>query len=253
MQGGEIGMNSIAKGILCSIAVIFIVFTMTSCTGEKAPTREPSKPSAEPSRRVEEPPKSIEEPNRTIAAKVNGVAIPMNDLAQEMNAIAPQYIKPGQKKDPKTDEIIRKEALDRLIYRELAVQAAKREGMKAPAGAVAEELKRLKAEMKTEDAFRQKLMKSGITEEELKGRIGKNILVGMITEKEIFGKVTVDLDEARKVYAKRGNSFRGPSGPMTFEQARPLIEMELKTAAVQKREDEWIGELKKTARIEIAP
>ena len=246
-------MKSIAKGILCSIAFISLGFSMASCTGEKAPTKEPSNRSAEPPRKVEEPPKSIEEPNKTNAAKVNDVAIPMNDLLQEMNAIAPQHIKPGQKRDPKTDEKIRNEALDRLIYRELAVQEAKKQGMKAPAGAVAEEMKRIKAEMKTEDAFRQKLMKSGITEEELKGRIGRNLLVGMIAEKEIFGKATVDLGEARKIYEKKGKSYRGPSGPMTFEEARPLIEMELKTAAVQKREDEWVAALKKAARIEIAP
>jgi len=246
-------MKPIAKGILCSVAVIFLGFSMSSCTGEKAPTKEVSTPSSEPSRGTGDPRKNIEEPDKAIAATVNGVAISRPDLLGEMNAIAPLYIQPGEKRDPKTDEKIRKEALDRLIYRELAVQEAKRQGMKAPAGAVAEELKRIKAERKTEEAFRQNLAKSGITEEDLKRRIERGILVEMITEKEIFGKVTVDLGEARKVYDKRMESYKDPSRPMTFEEARPLIERELKTAAVQKREDEWIGALKKAARIEIAP
>jgi len=246
-------MKSIAKGILCSIAVISLGFPIASCTGEKAPNQEAASPSPEPSRIPGESPKSVAEPKMTIAAKVNGVPIPTIDLVQEMNTIAPQYIRPGQRRDPKTDEKIRKEALDLLVYRELAVQAAKREGMKAPEGAVAEELKRIKTEMKTEEAFRQNLAKSGITEEDLKRRIERGILVEMITEKEIFGKVTVDLDEAKKVYAKKKNYYKGPSGPLSFEEARPLIERELKTAAVQKREDEWIGALKKSAKIEITP
>jgi hypothetical protein len=169
-----------------------------------------------------------------------------------MNAIAPQYVKPGQKRDPKTDEKIRKEALDRLIWRELAVQEAKKQGMKAPADAVTEELKRIKADMKSEDAFRENLAKAGITEEDLRRQIERNLLVEMITEKEIFGKATVDLDEAKKVYEGKRKRYLGPSGPMTFEEARPLIESELKTAAIQKREDEWVESLKKGARIEIA-
>lgn len=246
-------MKSFAKGILCFLAVISLGFPIISCTGEKAPNKEPSNRSAEPSRGVGEPPKGIQGPNKAIAAKVNGIPIPMNDLVKEMNTIAPRYLRPGQTPDLKTDEKIRKEALDRLIYRELAVQAAKREGMKAPAGAVAEELKRIKAEMKTEEAFRQNLVTSGITEEELKERIERNMLVEMISEKEIFGKATVDLGEARKIYEKKKGSIKGPSGPLSFEEARPSIEMELKTAAVQKREDEWVASLKKAARIEIAP
>ena len=246
-------MKSFVKGILCAVAVIFYCFQLTSCTGEKAPNEEPSKPSSEPSKVLGEHRKSIEESKKTIAAKVNGVPISRFDLVEEMNAIAPQYMKPGQKRDIKTDEKIRKEALDRLIFRELAVQSAKKEGMKAPADAVAEELKRIKAEMKTEDAFRQNLMKSGITEEELSKRIERNLLLERITEKEVFGKVTVDPAEADKIYAKRKKSFKGPSGPMSLEEARPLIENELKTAAVQKREDEWVEELRKGARIEIAP
>jgi len=170
-----------------------------------------------------------------------------------MNAIAPQYIKPGQKRDPKTDEKVRKEALNRLIDRELAVQAAKKQGLKAPAEAVAEELKRIKEEMKTEDAYRKNLATSGITEEDLKMRIERNLLVEMITEKEVFGKAVVDPEEARKVYEKKYASRKGPSRPMTFEEARPLIDKELMTAAVQKREDEWVREMRKGAKIEIAP
>ena len=228
-------MKSLAKCIACFIAVIPIALQLISCSGEKAPGKEAPGTSSEPSMGTGEPRKSIDEPKKAVAAKVNGVAISRFDLLGEMNAIAPQYIQPGRKKDPATDEKIRKEALDRLIYRELAVQAAKKEGMKAPAGAVAEELKRIRAEMKTEEAFRQNLVKSGITEEELKGRIERNVLVDMITEKEIFGKVTVDLDEARKIHEQRRKSYKGPGRPMTFEEARPLIEKELMAAADRTR------------------
>jgi len=241
------------KRIGCSIAAISIGFALISCNGGKAPDKGPPAPPPQPSGIAEENRKSVEGPKKRIAARVNGVPLPTRDLVEEMNAIAPQYIGPGRKRTPEIDEKIRKEALDRLVYRELAVQQARREGMKADPGAVAEEMKRIRAEMKTEDAFRQNLAKSGITEEELKARIERSLLVEMITEKEIFGKVIVDPEEALKVYEKRKKSYKGPSRPMTFQEARPLIDKELMTAAVQKREDEWIRELKKGARIETAP
>jgi hypothetical protein len=243
--GRRKGMNSFSKGIVCFIAVLFSGVALISCKGDTAQKKEPPNRTAESSRIAEEQRKRSEESQKTNVAKVNGIPISSADLVAEMNAIAPQYLKPGQKRDPKIDEKIRKEALDRLIWRELAVQEAKKQGMKVPAEAVAEELKRIKAEMKTEEAFRQNLAKSGITEEDLKRQIERNILVEMITEKEIFGKATVDLEEAKRIYEKRKASFKGPSRPMTFEEARPLIENELKTAAVQKREDEWVAALKK--------
>ena len=246
-------MNSSLRRILRFIIVISLGFALVSCTRDKSAEKEPPNRASESPKVVEEQQKRIEEAKRTVVAKVNGIPISMHEFIEEMNAIAPQYIKPGQKRNPKTDEKIRKEALDRLIWRELAVQEAKKVGMKAPEGAVAEELKRIKEDMKSEEAFRQNLSKSGITEEDLKRRVERTLLVEMITEKEIFGKLTVDLDEAKKVYEKKKGAFKGPSGPMTFEEARPLIENELRTAAVHKREDEWVGALKKAARIEIAP
>jgi len=244
-------LKSFAKGIICFVAILVIGFTLISCKGDTAKKKEPSNRTPESSRIAEEHQKRVEESKKTIAATVNGVPISSADLVAEMNAIAPQYLKPGQKRDPKTDEKIRKEALNRLIWRELAVQQAKKEGMKAPAEAVAEEMKRIKGEEKTEEAFRQRLAKTGMTEEELRGRIERNLLVEMITEKEVFGKAVVDPEEARKVYEKKYASRKGPSRPMTFEEAQPLIEKELMIAAVQKREDEWVRKMRKGAKIEL--
>ncbi len=169
-----------------------------------------------------------------------------------MNEIVSQYIKPGQKKDPGIDEKVRKEALDRLIYRELAVQEAKRQGIQPPSGAVDEQLKKFKAALKTEDAYRQKLKDSGLSEDDLRKQIARNILVEMINEKEIFDKVKVDPMLVKKTYAKEKASYKGPSGAqMSFDEARPIIEEKLMKPLVQKREDEWVEGLEKTAKIEI--
>ncbi len=196
--------------------------------------------------------KGMEESKKSTAAVVNGVNITMYDLVKEMNEIGPKYIRPGQTKDPQTDKKVKNEALDRLIYRELAVQEAIRQGMQPPSGAVDDRLKKFKAALKTEDSYREKLKSFGMTEEDLKKQVSRNILVDMITEKEIFDKVKIDPNLVKKTYSKEKTSYKTPSGaPMSFEEARPYIEEKLMRPLVQKREDEWVEGLKKAARIEI--
>ncbi len=233
------------------IVLVAIELTAASCNRDKVAGKGTTDSAPGQAKMLEEREKSLEKLKNTTVAKVNGVGISAYELVKEINAIAPQHVKPGQESNEKVVEKLNKEALDRLIYRELAVQEATRQGMKVPPEVVADELKRAKAELKSEDAYKENLLKSGITEEELKKRLERNLLIDMITEKEIFNKVTVDPAEAKKTYAREKKSFKGPSGQMSFEEARPAIEKELMTAAVNKREDKWVEELKKAARIEV--
>ncbi len=249
-DGGEMNRTSrrmVALTIVCALALAGV-----SCKGDKASSKGTANMTPEQAKAVESYKKSIEDSKKAIVAKVNGVNITMRDLIEEMNTIAPQYIKSGQERNTKVDEKVRKDALDRLIYRELAVQEATRQGIKVPTEAIADRLKKLKTGLKSEDAYRENLARSGLTEDELKKQFERNILVDMITEKEIFGKVAIDPQQVKKTYVKKKASYKGPSGQqMSLEEARPFIERELMTPAVHKREDEWVEGLKKAAKIEI--
>jgi hypothetical protein len=246
-MGLEINIRSIIP-----VSILMLSLALLSCGKEKQAEKEKLSPPPGHAKAIESYKKSVEESKKVVVAKVNGVEITTHDLINEMNVVAPQYIKPGQKKDPQVDEKVKKEALDRLVYRELAVQEAVRQGMKVAPEKIGDSLKRIKADLKSEDAFRQKLMISGITEEGLKKQIERDLLVGMITEKEIFGKIAIDQKQVEKTYAKKKDSYKGVSGnPMSLEEARPLIEQELMAPAVAKREYEWVEGLKKSARIEI--
>lgn len=239
------------KMTMTVIAIVLAGLAVISCNRDKTAQKGPANLPPEHSKMIEAYKKSVQESIATVVAKVNGADITARDLVSEMNAIAPQHIKPGQKRDPQTDQKVRKEALDRLIYRELAVQEAVRQGMRVPPEKIEDTLKKIKAGLKSEDAFRENLAKSGLTEEDLKKQIERNILVEMITEREIFNRVQIDPQLVKKTYARDKSSYRGPSGQMSFEEARPLIEEKLMTSAVQKREDEWVGQLKKAARITV--
>ncbi len=246
------------KGISLRIFTLTMLFAFAlagiSCNRQKSANKVPALTPEQAKQHemlLEERKKSIEDSKRNTAVKVNGVAITMYDLINEMNEIAPQYVKPGDKKDPQVDAKVRKAAMDRLIYRELAVQEAVRQGMKVGPEEVALALKKVKENLKTEDAYREKLKETGLTEEELKKELERNLLIDMITEKEIFAKVKVDPNQVKKVYARDKASYKGPSGQMSFEEARPIIEQKLMTPLVQKREDEWVNGLTKAAKIDI--
>ena len=245
-------MKAFAKVMICFIILGTLGFTLISCSKDKTPAKEAVKATPEQTKIVEDYRKSLSDAKKNIVATVNNVNITSYDLVSEMNVVGQQYIKPGQKKDPKVDEKVRKEALDRLIYRELAIQEARRQGMQPPPGAVENELKRMKAALKTEDAYRQNIANSGLTEEDLKKQLEINILIDMITGREIFDKVKVDPKLVKKTYEKEKDSYKGPSGQMmSFEEARPIIEEKLMRPLVQKREDAWVAELKKAAKIDI--
>jgi SurA-like N-terminal domain len=243
-------MKTYAKtwGLLILFA---LVLAAVSCNRNKAEKGTATLP-PEHAKAVEAYNKSIEESKKIIAAKVNGAGITMNDLVREMNSIAKEVTKPGQKRDPHLDKKVRKEALDRLIYRELAVQEAVRQGMNVPPQVVSEEMQKARTRFKTEDDFRASLAEQGITEEELRKLTERGLLVDMITEKEIFDRVKVDPALVKKTYEKEKASYKSPAGKqLSFEEARPIIEQKLMTPLVQKREDAWLDSLKKAAKIEI--
>jgi len=71
-----------------------------------------------------------------VIAKVNGADLTMFDLVREMNAIAPKYIRKGESASPEITSKVKKKALNNLIFKELAVQEAIKEGMKVKPEAV---------------------------------------------------------------------------------------------------------------------
>ncbi len=252
MEGGW--MKAVEKTFILVI-ICAVALSGMSCSRQNSPDKATNKAlTQENAKTAESYKESMVEAKKTVIASVNGANISLLDLRKEINTIRPQYVRPGQRTDPKADAQMKKDALDRLIYRELAVQEAGRRGMKVAPEMVEKELKKLKAGLKTEEAYRAQLSKSGLTEEELKQQIAKGLLIDMITQKEVDSKVKVTESQMKKSYEEHKSHFKDQAGKqMTFEKARPFIEQKLKEEAISAREDKWIREMKKTARIEIMP
>src|ERR1700690_2803571 len=125
-------MKNLYFTIMAVILIAVISLTGSSCKKEQKAAAPP--PTPEQKAKIEgvkkEVKKNAEAAKTVTVAQVNGVDITMLDLIGEMNAIAQrEEPKGGGKKTPASMEKDKKEALDNLIFRELAIQESIKQGI----------------------------------------------------------------------------------------------------------------------------
>lgn len=238
------------KSTITAIIMVFLVpQLMLSACKKSETTSGKSSPEAHQKEMVN---KSFEESKKVAAAKVNGEAITVFTLLREMNAIAPQYVAAGTQRTPAVDEKIRTDALNTLIFQELAVQEARKRGMKVNPEIIDREMENIKAKIGPGDAFQEFLAKNGLTEKELRKTIEQDALFEMIAAQEIDAKITITDAALREHYKKEKARMKDPAHRnLTFEESRGMLEQNARTEAAEKRMREWEKELKKNARIEL--
>jgi hypothetical protein len=247
-------MNKGTKTVIIMVALLLQV-ALVSC--KKADTtgkgRSQMTPDTAQEHVMTQIKRSMEESKKVAAAKVNGETITMFTLLREMNIIGPQYLKPGQERTPELDAKVRKDALNILVFQELAMQEAKKRGMTVKPDLIDNAIKKIKADAKTGDAYQKYLADQSLTENELRKSIEENILFELIATQEIDAKIKVSDQELKKRYAKQKAELKKDAahGKMTFEQAKAMLEQRIRDEAGEKRMREWEKELKKTAKIEI--
>jgi hypothetical protein len=169
-----------------------------------------------------------------------------------MNALAPQYLADGRQAKPEFNEKIRRDALNILITQELAVQEARKRGMKVTPETIDREIKKVKTETGSEEAFQAYLDKNGLTEQELRKLIEQDALFEMIATQEVDAKITVTDAALRARYKREKAGLKDAAHrQMTFEAAKGLLEQKIRDEAAEKKMREWEKELRKNARIEI--
>jgi len=124
-----------------------------------------------------------------------------------MNRLSPKYTEPDKAPSPETTERIKKEALERLIFEELAVQAAIKAGIDPAPAAIDKVLSQIKENLGSEQAYRVYLDANGLTEDSLKELIVRSQRYELITAREVYGKVTVDEKLLRDEYEKEKDRF----------------------------------------------
>lgn len=242
-------MKKIVYTITAGLLLAALSLAGLSCKKQQQAAPPPLTP--EQKVKIEEGKKSAEEAKKVFAAQVNGVDISMQDLVREMNLISSRYDKSGKKSDKPMTQI-RKKALDELIFRELAIQEAARQGITVGPERVDGVIKQMKTQM-GDETFRRYLDERSLSEAELRKLIERSNLFEMITAKEIYGKIKIDDNAIRAEYEKNKGAYKNDVGrQLTYEEAAPHIRRKLTGEAGAEKMKEWAKELRKNAKIVIA-
>src|SRR5208283_3136319 len=247
-------MNKNSLGVWLIVLAVLAGLTGLSCTKkENAPKEAAPKPAPalveQKAKQAQEIKKGVEESKNIVVAKVNGAPITMYQLVSEMNLIAPRYTGPERKRaegpGPGIDKKIKKEALDRLIFKKLALQEAMREGIHIKPEIIEDVVKKIRENLGSDAAYKEYLTSRGVTENGLKEKIEESRRFEMITAKEIYQKISPDDAMLRAEYEKNKQYYMtgAPPRQMSFEEARPVVERQLKAELGEKKRAEWEKEL----------
>jgi len=195
-----------------AVAFMLIAGLGASCSKKEQTTSKKALPPGH-EKMVEKMEKGMAESRKIVVARVNGATITMNDLVREMNLLGPRYLGQGQRPTPEIDARVRKEALDILIFHELALQDAERQGMKVNPEETDAAMTRLKTQLGSEGGYKKYLASRGLTEDDLRSMLGREHLFQMIASKEIFDKVKnakPGEKEIRRAYDKEKSYYMLP-------------------------------------------
>ena len=144
-----------------------------------------------------------------IVAVVNDVPLKETQLQGVMNEMLPRTFYHRTVTPEKIAEI-RKKALDELIKRELYYQEAKRTGLRVERSEINEGLETIKKRFKSKKEYREALKQAGISEDDLRKDIERNLLIQKFYQKEVIDKSMVSDEYLKDYYEKNKKDFLRP-------------------------------------------
>jgi len=188
--------------------------------------------------------KNAEEAKKIIIARVNGEGISMYDLVRMMNRIVPRYVGNEESVTPEITEKVKKEALDELIFQELAIQEAAKQGVKIEQAEIDKVVANVKKNIGGDKAYAAYLENIGLTEETFRKQIERGHQYELITKREIYGKVTVDSEKIKAEYEKIRKEGKLHMGD-NYVVKDVLLMGGADEAATGKRAESLLAEIKK--------
>lgn len=142
-----------------------------------------------------------------VLVKVNGSEIIQREVDMEVATAIPQTLF-HRNVSPEKLEAFKKEAIERLIDKELQFQEGKKQGMKAEKGEIKDMVEEIKKRFPSNSDFKEALKKSNMTLKNLETQIEKDIIVGKIFQKEIEDKIKANDDEAKAHYESNMQRYK---------------------------------------------
>jgi peptidyl-prolyl cis-trans isomerase C len=163
-------------------------------------------------------------------AVVNGSVITQADYDREVRVAQTRFSRMGKPISDSQLSAIKKEALERLIERELLYQESQKQGIKVDEAALDEKFKK---RFPDEAKLKNIMSSMNLTEADLRSEFRKGISMGGLIEKKVIDKITVSASEARDYYDKQPELFKEPE---KVRASHILIKVDSKANKTQKDE-----------------
>jgi len=178
-----------------------------------------------------------------VVASVNNDVITLSELRQ---AVAFNAALGGKGNGRQLE----RETRDGLINGRLLLQEAYRlKFAEASEQDIAAEVGRLRQRLGSDDAYREFLDRTGLTEERLMRMLGDRLLIERFVEKKIGLFARVSRDEAQSYFQDHPNEFKDKR----FAQVQKSITEHLSQQKVSQQLDQYIAELRDRAVIRLNP
>jgi peptidyl-prolyl cis-trans isomerase C len=180
-----------------------------------------------------------ETPPTTVLARVNGTAIPYRQLEQTQKLYLDKNGQDPKSMPPEKLQSLRKQLLDSLVSSELLYQASVAAKITVSDAAIDEQIQSLKAKFSSDEELTRSLQEQGVTLEEMKERVRRNLATEQLVKQEVDSKIKVSDAEISDYYQKNKERMRRPEGVKMseiFVRVEPRAGGEAKAKARQKIE-----------------
>ena len=185
----------------------------------------------------------------TVIARVNGT--PITDAM--VKEVVKSLIVARRPTAPSSDEIaqLSDAALDSLIDLELLYQArAGGAGPRQRPRTCRREIATLQGARRRRQGFRRRAAAQRPTEAQLAAETRKTMMVDRLVEQRLMKDVRVTPEAARRFYDEHQSEFQRGGKLIPFDQAKPAVEQTLLESERRQRQQAYLAELRKNARIE---
>jgi len=183
-------------------------------------------------------------------AVVNGEVITESELAVASTQLAQAAVAQGaDPADPTIQATIRTQALDLMIGTTLLTQTAEVQGVTVADEEVAERLATIEADAGGAEALAARMQEFGISMETLETDVRSELIISKLLDTVVTDEDTV-VTEEEIVAAYEGAGGSGVELP-PLDDVRTQIETQLQQAKGQTIIDEYVGQLRADADIEI--
>lgn len=144
-----------------------------------------------------------------IVAKVNGTVLTQKNLDTELDRLIPQ-ITFHRNVSPEKRKYYYGKALEELVSKELMYQDAVSRELRPDKAKVDVQIEKFKKRFKTEESFKAALDKEGLTEDQLRATMAKEIAVQTVIGKTVTEPAQVGEVELKEYYEKNAVKFKQP-------------------------------------------